>query len=82
MALLLLLAAFVSILWTPYPVGTLDVTAALHPPDGLHWLGTDPMGRDVTSMLMKGLLTSFVVAAVAAGGNVVALPARRRKGKA
>lgn len=74
-ALLLLLVGFVSIVWTPYPVDVLDVGAALQGPSAGHWLGTDPLGRDVLSLLMKGLLTSFVVAGVGAAlGAVLGVP--------
>jgi peptide/nickel transport system permease protein len=63
-SLVFLLLGFVSIVWTPYPVGAVDVAAALQDPGGAHWLGTDQLGRDVLSLLMKGVLTSFVVSAV------------------
>ncbi|MBN9305280.1 MAG: hypothetical protein BGO82_02215 [Devosia sp. 67-54] len=74
-ALLFLLLGFLSILWTPYPVTSLDVAAALQDPGGAHWLGTDELGRDVLSLLMKGILTSFVVAGVAVAiGALLGVP--------
>lgn len=74
-SLLLLLFGFVSIAWVPYPVENIDVGAAMQNPNGAHWLGTDHLGRDLTSMVMKGTLTSFVVAAVAVAiGAVIGLP--------
>jgi peptide/nickel transport system permease protein len=74
-SLLFLLLGFVSIVWTPYPVTALDVGAAMQDPSGAHWLGTDPLGRDVLSLVMKGTLTSFVVAAVAvAVGALIGVP--------
>src|SRR5262249_12262273 len=36
-----------------------------------HLLGTDPLGRDMLSVLMRALLTSFAVAAAGAGIAVV-----------
>jgi peptide/nickel transport system permease protein len=73
--LVLLLLGFASIVWTPYPVASLDVGAAMQGPTPAHWLGTDQLGRDVFSLLMKGILTSFVVAAVGvAVGALVGLP--------
>lgn len=73
--LALLLLGFASIVWTPYPVGSLDVAAAMQGPTAAHWLGTDQLGRDVLSLVMKGILTSFVVAAVAtAVGALIGLP--------
>jgi peptide/nickel transport system permease protein len=67
LALLLLLVGFVSIVWTPYPVDQLNPVAQLEDPSAEHFLGTDTLGRDLVSMTMKGVLTSFVVSAVALG---------------
>lgn len=50
LALLLLIAGFISVTWTPHD---------------LHLLGTDEQGRDLLSLAMRSLLTSFVVAGVA-----------------
>jgi peptide/nickel transport system permease protein len=73
--LVLLLLAFVSVVWTPYPVGPVEVGAALQPPGGTHLFGTDQLGRDLLSLVMRGMLTSFVVAAVAvAVGAVIGVP--------
>ena len=36
------------------------------PPDGRHWLGTDPLGRDVLSQLMHGARSSFFLGILAA----------------
>ncbi|MEO8756129.1 MAG: ABC transporter permease [Devosia sp.] len=74
-SLVFLLLGFVSIVWTPYPVGSVDVAAAMQDPGGAHWLGTDQLGHDVLSLLMKGILTSFVVSAVAlAIGALLGIP--------
>lgn len=74
-SLLFLLLGFVSVVWTPYPVGNLDVVSAMQDPSGAHWLGTDQLGRDVVSLMMKGILTSFVVAAVAVAiGALIGVP--------
>lgn len=70
--LMLLLGGFASLVWTPFPADGLDVGATLQGPDGRHWLGTDQLGRDILSMTMRGTLTSFVVAAVAALIAVIA----------
>ncbi len=63
-SLTLLLVAFVSVLWTPYPPDTSDVAAALVGSGPAHWLGTDSLGRDTLSLVMKGMLTSYVVTGV------------------
>lgn len=41
------------------------------PPDGRHWLGTDPLGRDILSQLMHGARASFFLGIVAAVVTVV-----------
>jgi peptide/nickel transport system permease protein len=64
-----LLAALLS--WTPvFDAGlALDVDARLQAPSAAHWLGTDPLGRDVLTMIAAGARTSLLVAlgAVALG---------------
>lgn len=73
--LLILLIGFVSIVWTPYPVDQLDPMAQTQAPSVAHLLGTDALGRDTLSMTMKGILTSFVVAGVAAAiGLFIGIP--------
>lgn len=74
-SLVFLLLGFTSIAWTPHPIDALNVSAALQDPGLSYWLGTDHLGRDVLSMLMKGTLTSFVVATVAVViGAIVGVP--------
>jgi peptide/nickel transport system permease protein len=65
--LLLAAIALVSLLWTPYPVTTMNMAARLQGPSAAHWLGTDQFGRDVLSMLMAGARISFAVGFVAVG---------------
>jgi peptide/nickel transport system permease protein len=73
--LLILLIGFVSIVWMPYPVDQLDPMAQTQAPSVAHLLGTDALGRDTLSMTMKGILTSFVVAGVAAAiGLFIGIP--------
>ncbi|MFD1880223.1 ABC transporter permease [Paracoccus pacificus] len=62
-----LIAAAVSLVWTPYDVTALSVADKLQPPSAAHWLGTDQLGRDILSMLMVGARTSIAVALVAVG---------------
>jgi peptide/nickel transport system permease protein len=64
---LALLAALVSLFWTPYDVTVLAIADKLKPPSGAHWFGTDHFGRDIASMLMAGAQTSIAVALVAVG---------------
>lgn len=62
--------ALVSLLWTPYPVTELRIVERLQGPSSRHWLGTDPFGRDVLSMIMVGSRNSFAVGFVAVGIGV------------
>ncbi len=64
LSLLLLLTGFVSVVWTPLPLEQLDLAASMQGPSAAHLLGVDTFGRDVLSLVMKAVLTSFVVAAV------------------
>lgn len=74
-SLVFLLIGFVSILWTPYPIETVSISNAMQDPSPAHWLGTDHLGRDMVSLVMKGTLTSFVVAAIAVAiGAVIGIP--------
>lgn len=61
------LAALISLVWTPHDVTVLDIAHKLQPPSAAHWLGTDRFGRDIASMLMAGARTSLAVGLVAVG---------------
>ncbi|MFK8075581.1 MAG: ABC transporter permease [Granulosicoccus sp.] len=70
-----LVAALLSYIWTPFDVATLDIRNKLQPPNQVNWLGTDHLGRDILSMLMVGARTSIAVALVAVGiGMGVGVP--------
>ncbi|NOC46943.1 ABC transporter permease [Ruegeria sp. HKCCD7559] len=82
---LVVLAALVSFIWTPYDHAALDIPNKLQPPNGPHWFGTDHFGRDMFSMIMVGARTSIAVALVAVGigmaiGVPLGLAAAARKG--
>ncbi len=64
---LVLLAALMSFVWTPYEHAALNIPAKLQPPGGAHLLGTDHFGRDILSMIMVGARTSLAVALLAVG---------------
>jgi peptide/nickel transport system permease protein len=67
--------ALLSFLWTPYPVGGVDIPNKLMNPSAHHWLGTDHFGRDILSMIMVGARTSIAVAVVAVGiGMALGIP--------
>src|SRR5262249_54805461 len=60
LTLLLLLAAAISLAWTPWPVYELDIPNKLQLPSAAHWFGTDSLGRDVLSELLAGARTSIL----------------------
>ena len=71
LTLLLVLAAGLSFVWTPHDPYDIDMALKLRPPDGTHWLGTDPYGRDVASLLLVGARASIAVGIVAVGIGLV-----------
>ncbi|KMK68653.1 ABC-type dipeptide/oligopeptide/nickel transport system, permease component [Puniceibacterium sp. IMCC21224] len=64
---LFLVAALLSLIWTPYDATAIHIPSRLRTPDAAHWLGTDHFGRDILSMIMVGARTSISVALVAVG---------------
>lgn len=73
---LVLVAALVSWVWTPYDVTRLIVANRLQSPSVAHWFGTDHFGRDIFSMIMVGARNSIAVAIVAVGiGMAIGVPA-------
>ena len=78
-------AAAISFVWTPYDVTAIDIASKLIPPSTQHLLGTDHFGRDILSMIMVGARYSLVVALVAVSigagiGVPLGLLAASRKG--
>ncbi len=68
LALAFLLAAVVSLFWTPFDVAEIDIANKLKKPgDSIYLFGTDHFGRDILSMIMVGARTSIAVALVAVG---------------
>jgi peptide/nickel transport system permease protein len=51
----------------PYDPGAIDLNAVLEPPSRAHWLGTDPLGRDVLSRIIYGSRVSLKVGFVSVG---------------
>jgi peptide/nickel transport system permease protein len=71
LCLLLVMAATVSLVWTPYSPYEIDMNLRLRAPDARHWLGTDPYGRDITSLLLVGARASILVGVIAVGIGLV-----------
>ena len=85
LTLMLLAAAALSLVWTPWSPYEIDMAAKLQMPGAEHWLGTDPFGRDVTSLLLVGARNSILVGVIAVGigltvGTALGLLAAARRG--
>src|SRR6267378_238052 len=85
LSLMVLCAALLSTIWTPWPAYEIDVAHKLNPPSATHWLGTDVLGRDIVSLLLVGARSSIVVGVIAVGigllvGASLGLIAAARKG--
>ena len=85
LTLLLIGAATLSLVWTPWSPFEIDMAAKLQSPSARHWLGTDPFGRDVASLLLMGARNSILVGVIAVGiglllGTAAGLVAAARRG--
>jgi peptide/nickel transport system permease protein len=69
---LLLFAAALSFVWTPWPALDVQMDNKLLPPDARFWLGTDALGRDVVSQLLVGARASIAVGIIAVGIGLIA----------
>jgi peptide/nickel transport system permease protein len=81
----LIAAAVLSLIWTPYPPSAIDILHKLAPPSRAHWFGTDNLGRDVASQILVGSRVSILVGVIAVGiglafGIVLGLIAAFSKG--
>ncbi len=85
LVLLVIAAALISLVWTPWPPYDIDIAAKLKPPSAAHWLGTDALGRDIISLLLVGARSTIMVGVIAVGigltfGVCLGLVAAARKG--
>ena len=71
LTLLLVAAATLSLVWTPWPAYDIDIPNKLQQPSASHWLGTDVLGRDVASLLLVGARNSILVGVIAVGIGLV-----------
>ncbi len=62
---ILVAMALLSLVWTPLPLGKLQIAHKLKAPLVYGLLGTDQLGRDVLSMMMRGAWNSLSTAALA-----------------
>ena len=82
---LLIAAAALSLVWTPWSPYEMDLAQKLQAPSAAHWLGTDPFGRDIASLLLVGARSSILVGLIAVGiglcmGAALGLLAAARRG--
>ncbi len=85
LTVLLLLAAALSLVWTPHSPYEMNLPGKLQGPSSQHWLGTDPFGRDIASLLLVGARASILVGIIAVGiglfiGTALGLLAAARRG--
>ena len=65
--LLVVVLSFTAPLWRPYEVNEQDLANRLALPSGAHWLGTDPLGRDLLSRIFTAGAQPLLAAAVTVG---------------
>ena len=85
LTLMLLLAAALSLVWTPWSPYEMNMDMRLQTSSSTHWLGTDPFGRDVASLLLVGARASILVGVIAVSiglifGTALGLLAAARRG--
>lgn len=85
LTLLVSFAAALSFLWTPWSPYEIDMAAKLQEPSLRHWLGTDPFGRDISTLLLVGARNSILVGVIAVSiglsiGTGLGLLAAARRG--
>ena len=85
LTLLLAGAAALSLVWTPWSPYEMNLANKLQAPSAAHWLGTDPFGRDVASLLLVGARNSILVGVIAVSiglgvGGALGLLASARRG--
>ncbi|MEK9971267.1 MAG: ABC transporter permease, partial [Ferrovibrio sp.] len=63
--------ALLSLVWTPYSPTAINIRRRMAMPSADFWLGTDPFGRDVLSLILAGAQNSLTVGLLAVGGGLV-----------
>jgi peptide/nickel transport system permease protein len=69
---LVILAALLSPILTPYDYDVQALKEAFRPPSLAHWMGTDEFGRDLLTRVMRGARTSLSVSGIGIGVSVFA----------
>lgn len=65
-----LILGLLSFVWTPFPPNANDFTQNLAP-NGVNWLGTDYLGRDILSRLMQGTQVILLKTRLPNGAGVI-----------
>ena len=63
--------ALLSLIWTPYSPTAINIRRRMQMPSADYWLGTDPFGRDVLSLILAGAQNSLTVGLLAVGGGLL-----------
>lgn len=63
--------ALLSLIWTPYSPTAINIRRRMQMPSADYWLGTDPFGRDVLSLVLAGAQNSLTVGLLAVSGGLV-----------
>lgn len=72
---LVVIMALVSLVWQPYGIEQIDPANPNAGPSAAHWLGTDPLGRDIFTQIIVGARTTLLVGVVAVGiAGVIGVP--------
>jgi len=71
LSVLLVIAAAVSFVWTPWSPYEIDMASKFLPASSEHWFGTDAYGRDVASQLLVGSRASIAVGVIAVSIGLV-----------
>jgi peptide/nickel transport system permease protein len=67
----LLVAALISLFYTPQDALAISIADRLQGPSAAHWFGTDQFGRDVLSRIMLGSTISMSVGVISVGIGLV-----------
>jgi peptide/nickel transport system permease protein len=59
---LIILVSLLGFVWTPFDPQAMDMGQRLAAPGAAHWFGADAFGRDLFSLLLAGMKTSFFIA--------------------
>lgn len=75
LVILIIVAAIVSYVWTPYNPIQVNANGRFIDPSGSHWFGTDALGRDIFSNIIAGARVTLLVGIISVGvGAIIGIP--------